>query len=227
MLTVTLPDISWLMWLVCLLAMVITTILVYLYYCGLWSSIMVSTSKTEYGPLTMAYKTIVGPYKNTGKFFTEIFCLLPDREQLGIYYDDPEEVQASQLRCAVGSVLAKGDAKPVPEEMEKMTRNGFKIVHLPKPSYVVTATFPFSNIMPNFLAVFVAIYNVYPSLRDYTSKRNLCAYPTMEVYTDCGIIFLMPLSRHDEFIVPEFKKEQISMATTDLENYGGSLDAEV
>merc|ERR1712096_602221 len=161
--------------------------------------------------------TAIGPYKDAGEIFTESFCLLPDREQLGIYYDDPEGMQASQLRCAVGPVLAKGNSKPVPEEMEKMVKNGFKIAHLPKPSYVVTASFPFTTT----LSIFLAIYKVYPRLRDYIAERNLCAYPAMEVYTDSAIIFMMPLSRQDEFFVSEFQEEEMSIATTDLESFSG------
>ena len=213
----SLPDLSLEMILVCLLLMLITTLLVYLSYSGLWSSVMVSTCETEYGPLTMAYKTAIGPYKNCGDIFTESFCLLPDREQIGIYYDDPEGMPASELRCAIGPVLAKGDEKPVSEEMEKMMKNGFKIVHLPKPSYVVMATFPFTTT----LSIFLAIYKVYPRLRDYISQRNLCAYPAMEIYTDSIITFVMPLSRQDEFFVSEFQEEEISIATTDMESFSG------
>ena len=217
MLSVSLSDISMEMIFVGLLIMLVTTTLGYTYYSGFWSSIKVSTSETEYGPLTLAYKTSVGPYKNAGEFFTESFCLLPDREQLGIYYDDPEGMQADQLRCAVGPVLAKGTEKPVPEEMEKMIKNGFKIAHFPKPSYVVTASFPFTTT----LSIFLAIYKVYPRLRDYIAQRNLCAYPAMEVYTDSSIIFMMPLSRQDEFFVSEFQEEEMSIATTDMGSFSG------
>ena len=199
----------------CVVVLLMLTMLIYVYYSGMWSSIIVSTSETEYGPMTMAYKTLVGPYKDAGEFFTESFCLLPDREQLGIYYDDPEGLPANQLRCAVGPVLAKGTEKPVPEEMEKMVKNGFKIVHLPKPSYVVTASFPFSTT----LSIFLAIYKVYPRLRDYIAERNLCAYPALELYTDSSIIFMMPLSKQEEFFVPEFQEEEMSVATTDLESF--------
>ena len=211
----SMSDISMEMVFVCLLFTLIITVLGYVSYSGIWSSIIVSTSETEYGPMTMAYKTTVGPYKDAGEFFTESFCLLPDREQLGIYYDDPEGMPANQLRCAVGPVLAKGTEKPVPAEMEKMVKNGFKIVHLPKPSYVVMASFPFSTT----LSIFLAIYKVYPRLRDYIAQRNLCAYPAMEIYTDNTIVFMMPLSRQDEFFVSEFQEEEMSVATTDLESF--------
>eukprot|EP00090_Calanus_glacialis_P005134 TRINITY_DN13948_c0_g1_i1.p1 TRINITY_DN13948_c0_g1~~TRINITY_DN13948_c0_g1_i1.p1 ORF type:complete len:290 (+),score=103.24 TRINITY_DN13948_c0_g1_i1:35-904(+) len=215
MFTDSLYDMPMETWFVCLLAMLITTLLGYVSYSGIWSSIFVSTTETEYGPITMAYKTSVGPYKNAGEFFTESFCLLPDREQLGIYYDDPEGIATDMLRCAVGPVLAKGEEKPVPEEMEKMIKNGFKIAHLPKPSYVVMASFPFTTTM----SIFLAIYKVYPRLRDYIAQRNLCAYPAMEIYTDSTIMFMMPLSRQDEFFVSEFQEEEMSIATTDMESF--------
>lgn len=198
--------------LVALIVTTVLTLLLYLCYSGLFTSITVSTLEPDTGPITLAYKTQTGPYKEAGDLFTESYCLLPDREQLGIYYDDPEAMPASELRCAVGPVLAKGDEEPVPEEMEKMRKNGFKIVHLPKPSYVVTASFPFTTTF----SIYLGIYRVYPRLRDYIAERKLCAYPALEMYNDSSIIFMMPLSRQDEFFVSEFQEDEMSIATTDV-----------
>jgi hypothetical protein len=195
------------------------TILLYLGYSGLFTPVSVSTLEPASGAITLAYKTFVGPYKDAGWMFTESYCLMPDRDQLGIYYDDPEGVPANELRCAVGPVLARGEEQALPEEMEKMRENGFKIVHLPKSSYVVTATFPFTTTF----SIYIAIYRVYPRLRDYIAERRLCAYPALELYTDSNIVFSMPLSRQDEFFVPEFQEDEVSIATTDL----GGKDGEV
>jgi len=106
--------------------------------------------------------------------------------------------------------LPKKKKKPVPEEMEKMRKNGFKIVHLPKPSYVVTASFPFTTT----ISIYLGIYRVYPRLRDYIAERKLCAYPALEMYNDANIMFMMPLSRQDEFFVSEFQEDEMSIATT-------------
>ena len=210
-----LADVPLETWFVVLAVTLFVTTFAYLVYSGILHTVMVSTSDTKYGPITFAYKTHTGPYKNVGEFFTESFCLVPEREQLGIYYDDPEGVSPDQLRAAVGPILAFGAEKADPGEMEKCVKEGFKITHLPKPSYVVTAKFPFRTT----LSIFIAIYKVYPKLRDYISQRNLCAYPAMEVYTDSEIIFLMPLSRQEEFFVSEFQEEEMSVATTDLESF--------
>jgi len=203
-------SLEWL--LVFLIISTLLTLLLYLSYSGLFTPITVSTLEPDTGPITLAYKTQTGPYKDAGDLFTESYCLLPDREQLGIYYDDPEAIPASDLRCAVGPVLAKGEEEPVPEEMEKMRKNGFKIVHLPKPSYVVTATFPFTTTF----SIYLGIYRIYPRLRDYIAERRLCAYPALELYTDSNIVFMMPLSRQDEFFVSEFQEDEMSIATTDV-----------
>jgi len=210
-----LNDISLELWIFILFILLILTLLVYVAYSGMWTSIEVSTSEPSYGPISIAYKTSVGPYKAAGEIFTESFCLLPDKEQLGLYYDDPEGTPPDQLRCAVGPILAKGGEKPKTEDMEKMLKNGFKIAHFPKPSYVVTATFPFATT----LSIFLAIYRVYPKLRDYIAQRNLCAYPAIEIYKDSDILFIMPLSKQDEFFVSEFQEEEISIATTDVESF--------
>lgn len=208
---VTMEDLSLEWVLVILIITTLLTLLLYLGYSGLFTSITVSTTEPDTGPMTLAYKTMTGPYKDAGELFTESYCLLPHREQLGIYYDDPEAVPSSELRCAVGPVLAKGEEEePVPEEMEKMRKNGFKIVHLPKPSYVVTASFPFTTT----ISIYLGIYRVYPRLRDYIAERKLCAYPALEMYNDANIMFMMPLSRQDEFFVSEFQEDEMSIATT-------------
>ena len=195
-----------------LLLCLLLTIFLYLAFSGLFTPITVSTLEPDTGPITLAYKTLVGPYKEAGELYTESYCLLPHRKQLGIYYDDPEGTPPAELRCAVGPVLAQGGEAPVKEEMEKMKENGFRIVHLPDPSFVVSATFPFATTF----SIYIAIYRVYPQLRDYIAERRLCAYPAMELYSDSSIVFMMPLSRQDEFFVAEFQEDQVSIATTDI-----------
>ena len=195
-----------------LLFCLLLTIFVYFAFSGLFTPITVSTLEPDTGPITLAYKTLVGPYKEAGELYTESYCLLPHRRQLGIYYDDPEGTPPAELRCAVGPVLAQGGEVPVTEEMEKMRENGFRIVHLPDPSYVVTASFPFATTF----SIYLAIYRVYPKLRDYIAERRLCAYPALELYSDSSIVFMMPLSRQDEFFVAEFQEDEVSIATTDM-----------
>jgi len=188
------------------------TVFWYLVVSGLLARVNINTSETKYGPMVIAYKTRVGPYKNAGELFTDSYCLLPNREQIGLYYDDPEAVPASELRYAVGPILSNGEELPKKEEMELMRSHGFKIFHIPRANFVVSAVFPFRTT----LSIFIAIFRVYPKLRKYIAQRNLCAYPAIEIYTDRDIWFIMPLSKQEEYFVQEFQEEDVSVATTDV-----------
>jgi len=192
----------------------------YLGVSGLFSSIVIRTAETKYGPMVIAYKTITGPYNQVGALYTDSYCLLPKREQIGIYYDDPNAVSPKELRCAVGPILSNGDEQPVKEEMELMRSHGWKIFHIPKPSYTVTTTFPFRTTF----SIFIAIYRVYPRLGKYIAEHSLCAYPAIEVYTDNEITFIMPLSRQEDFYVSEFQEESISVATTEMGSVMGDKE---
>jgi len=196
------------------------TVLLYLGVSGLFSSIVIRTAETKYGPMVIAYKTITGPYNQVGALYTDSYCLLPKREQIGIYYDDPNAVGPQELRCAVGPILSNGEETPVKEEMELMRSHGWKIFHIPKPSYTVTTTFPFRTTF----SIFIAIYRVYPRLGKYIAEHSLCAYPAIEVYTDNEITFIMPLSRQEDFYVSEFQEESISVATTEMGSVMGDKE---
>ena len=43
--------------------------------------------------MVVAYKTSIGPYKKAADLYTESWSLLPTREQIGLYYDDPQVFQ--------------------------------------------------------------------------------------------------------------------------------------
>ncbi len=121
---------------------------------------------------------------------------------LAIYQISVQAIPETDLRFAVGPILSTGPESPaLPSEMEIMTSHGFRIAHLPKPTYVVSALFPFRTT----LSINIAIFRVYPKMRQYITQRNLCAYPALEIYRDDTIEFFMPLSRQDEFFVQEFQ----------------------
>jgi len=204
--------------LIFLVVSLVLTLLLYLIVSGLFAKIEIKTGESKYGPMVIAYKTQVGPYKQAGQLFTDSYCLLPHRVQIGIYYDDPEAVPENELRFAVGPVLSSSeDETPNKEEMDLMVSHGFRIFHVPKPNFVVTTEFPFRTTV----SIYLGIFRVYPKLRKYISERNLCAYPAIEVYADQEIVFIMPLSRQEEFFVPEFQEEQVSVATTDIGSTAG------
>lgn len=193
-------------------ALLIFTLILFLVVAGVFTHIEIKTQESTLGPMVMAYKTNVGSYKVAGDLFTESWSLLPHREQIGLYYDDPENVPENELRAAVGPILGKGEQKPVKDEMDLMMKHGYKIFHLPDPGFVVNTVFPYRTTI-SFL---IAIWRVYPKLKKYITEKSLCAYPAIEVYGEKDIVFMMPLSHQEEFFVSEFQEEQESVATTDM-----------
>ena len=188
----------------------------YVIQSGLFATIDVKTVEPKTGPMVVAYKTGKGPYKGCGDLFTEIYSLIMNRDLIGIYYDDPEAVPPPDLRYAVGVILAEGsDQEPDQSELDACLSNGYKVVHFPKPNHVVLAEFPFKNT----LSIYMGIFRVYPKLKEYIASRSLCAYPALEIYAANKIKFIMPLSKQEEFFVPEFCEEQVSIATTEFSNH--------
>ena len=121
--------------------------------------------------------------------FTNAFCLSPNRRTMGIYYDDPDTVAENDLRFAVGSILAEGaDATPDHAELSKYLSDGFKLKHFPKPEFAVVATFPFRTT----LSIYLAIWKVYPKLKEFIASKGLCAYPCLEIY-DSNVIHVSTL----------------------------------
>merc|ERR1712243_276000 len=90
--------------------------------------------------------------------------------------------------------------------------NGYKVAVLSKQQFAVVSSFP----LKTGLSLYVAIFRVYPRLRQYIADMGLCAYPAIEIADRRTMHFMMPLSRQEEFFVPEFCEEQISIATTEM-----------
>jgi len=222
-------GISPFMVLIGLLLALVVALLFYLFQSGVFRNITVETKAGPYGEMTVAYKTGKGPYKNTAKVHSEILSLLGEEDDggkvdydkclphVGIYYDDPESVPEEDLRYAVGAVLAVTHTQDLdPLKMELLLENGYKVAVLPKQQFAVVSSFP----LRTALSLYVAIFRVYPRLRHYIAEMGLCAYPAIEITDKRTMHFMMPLSRQEEFFVPEFCEEQISIATTEMSTAG-------
>nr|ACO12595.1 Testis-expressed sequence 264 protein precursor [Lepeophtheirus salmonis] len=204
-----------------LLLACLVALYLYAVYSGLSHRIAVGTKEPDvFGEkgLVVAYKTGKGPFKECGSLFSEAYSLLPTNNTIGLYYDDPESVPSNETRYAVGSILSQSrDGGIKNDELQTMIRNGYKIAHFPKPTYAVMTTFPFRTT----LSIYLAVYRVYPLLKKYITSKGLCAYPAIEIYSD-EIKFVMPLSRQDEFFVPEFSEEELSIATSEVSSFADS-----
>jgi len=176
-------------------------------YSGLLSPIDVGTRRPPFGILNIAYKFARGPYKNAGHLFTEAHSLIPELKTIGIYYDDPQQVDPSDLRYCVGVVLPDDEAISE-EHMKTLSQQGFKKISFPAVEHAVIAKFPFNNT----ISIFIGVARVYPRLAEYIQAEKLCAHPMVEIYDHNQIIFMAPLSRQDEFYVEETQEPEMSSA---------------
>ncbi|KAH9512464.1 hypothetical protein Btru_038480 [Bulinus truncatus] len=183
-----------------LLALIGLTLFVLLVQSGIFTSVdEVKTGKPPVGQIILAYKFNRGPYNQAGQLFTEASIIAPRNKKIGIYYDDPNKVESSQLRYAVGSVLSEGSDEVNTEILTEFIENGFKIIHLPKVTYAVSTKFPHITT----LSILIAVHKAYPRLQAYVEECKLCAYPFLEYYDGSNIHFWAPLSKQEEFFVPE------------------------
>ncbi|KAK9406308.1 putative testis protein [Crotalus adamanteus] len=168
--------------------------------CGL--EVIVNAGLPPIGNITVAYKFQVGPYGDSGRFFTDSCSVSPRLSSIAIYYDNPHTVDPEKCRYAVGSVLSEGEDKPSEEAIRMFLKYGFKIINFPAPSHVVLATFPYTT--P--LSIHLAVNRVHSSLDVYIKERKLCAHPRLEIYKGDKIYFICPLARQGDFYVPEMKE---------------------
>ena len=76
--------------------------------------------------------------------------------------------------------LLVDDDIPDPDDVHKMMDAGYKLAFFPKPKYCVYVSFPFKTA----LSIYIAIFRVYPKLKDYIFSKGLCAYPAIEMYSN-------------------------------------------
>ncbi|XP_037070772.1 testis-expressed protein 264-like [Pollicipes pollicipes] len=191
--------------LVCIVlaVLILLTLLVFLGHLGLFSEVDVKSGTPPFRELTICYKFNRGPYKGCGHFFTEIYSIAPELKTIGFYYDDPERVNAYELRYAVGAILSDG-IKPEPEGVrQRVARYGFKVATFPAIEHAVLASFPYKAT----LSIVLAIWKVYPALKEYIKRSSLCAWPMIELYDADEIRFVAPLTQQEDFLVPEATEE--------------------
>ncbi|XP_020854716.1 testis-expressed protein 264 isoform X2 [Phascolarctos cinereus] len=191
------------------------TLLGFAVYSGLLEDVVVSAGSPPIRNITLAYKFHVGPYKESGRLFTESCSISPRLSSIGVYYDNPYTVPPEKCRYAVGSILSEGEESPSPELIRLYQKFGFKIFSFPAPSHVVTAVFPYTT----SLSIHLAAHRVHPALDTYIKERKLCAHPRLEIYQQDQIHFVCPLARQGDFYVPEVKEmERKSRAAAEADD---------
>ncbi|XP_018542232.1 testis-expressed protein 264 [Lates calcarifer] len=175
---------------------------VYVLYSGLRTDITVLTGSPPIRKITFAYKFKQGPYRNCGQLFQESHSIGPTLSLIGVFYDNPNKVSASQCSYAVGSILSEGENEADEELIRRYETSGFNVFSFPEVTHVVTTSFPYRTI----LSVFLRLWRVYPRIQRYIVEKRLCAHPFLEIYREGQIQFMAPLARQDDFYVPEVRQ---------------------
>ena len=162
--------------LIVLAILIIALVAFYTYYGG-FKKIDVSVSKS--GGEVLIYEKIQGDYKQSGVIMDKIYYALLNEDNIetfkgfGIYYDNPQKVETSELRSEAGCVLEKKDIEKLP-----VLENKYSIRTFPEKEYIITE-FPYKG----KASIFFGIMKVYPALNKFVAlngyKENT---PVMELY---------------------------------------------
>ena len=71
---------------------IVIAAMAYLYYCGLFYRVEISTGAPFIQKATVMYKFEQGPYENSGRLYSSISKLAPKAKCIGLYYDNPDNV---------------------------------------------------------------------------------------------------------------------------------------
>lgn len=82
-------------YLIFLLILLFVSVCYFLVHSGLLAPVEIRAQRPPFGTLHVAYKFARGPYKNAGHLFTEAHSLVPELRTIGIYYDDPQQVNTA------------------------------------------------------------------------------------------------------------------------------------
>jgi DNA gyrase inhibitor GyrI len=161
--------------LIIIVSIIVLLVVVYAWYGGFKS---VTCQVEARGGETMVYKDITGPYKQSGVVMDEVYKTLLENgietyKGVGVYYDNPQKVEAAKLRSEAGCIIEDIDLDKL-----AVIDGVFKTKVLPQKKYVVTE-FPYKNKM----SVLFSILKVYPALAKYSRDQGIPEEgAVMEIY---------------------------------------------
>ena len=161
--------------LLCVAVLVVLLTVGYAYFGGFKTIIF---KEEIQGGETIVYEEMIGDYSQTPKVQDKIYhALLTDEKiettkGIGIYYDNPKQVEKSKMRSEIGCIVEGLDSTAIAKLSEK-----YKVKTLPKSKCIVTE-FPHKGMM----SVFVGIMKVYPAFEKYCKQNGAGNNPMLEIY---------------------------------------------
>ena len=157
-----------------LAAFVIVLLGLFVFYGGCYK---ITIQNINTGGETLIYEAVTGPYSQSFKVSDKIHNDLLDSKIettkcLGIYYDNPKNVDKDKLRSEIGCIVENVDS----ETIEKL-KTKYSVKILPNENYIV-AEFPYKG----SLSILMGIKKVYPAIEKYSKENNYADAPIMEIY---------------------------------------------
>jgi len=197
---------NWFTLLVLLLVTIVLGLSLYLYVSGAFRTVAVRTGAPCFGTIYIAYKFYQSSYDQVKGAINEIksIATASDAKIIGIYYDNPMQVEPGKQRFLVGIVLNDDNLNIDTKMKRKFANKGFKTEWLPAISHSILVEFPWSTPF----SVFLAIWKVYPAIENFIKENKLCAHPYIEFYDREMMQFIVPLSKQERFYVPDYTSLQ-------------------
>jgi hypothetical protein len=151
--------------LIVLASLTVALIVCYVFYGG-FKKIDVSVSIS--GGEVLIYEKIQGDYKQSAVIMDKIYNALLNEDKIetykgfGIYYDNPQKVEKSELRSDVGCIIEEKDIYKLP-----VLETKYAIQTFPEKKYIQTE-FPYKG----KISIFLGIMKVYPALNKYAIQNG-------------------------------------------------------
>ncbi|BES88750.1 testis expressed 264 [Nesidiocoris tenuis] len=184
------------------LVMVAQTVAAILTCLAVWYVYHLMTVVPQMGPLPFGDLLIAYKYGYLGRTpchrLGYIRNCFPWKNLVKFCYSGPK---TNRVEFAHGAILTDAVS---PDLLARLSELGVSIHKTPPISHALYVSYPVVRWLP--FTSFFAIRLAYPKLDAYIQKYNLCAYPVMEIYTWTTATILMPLTKQDEFVVPEAER---------------------
>lgn len=162
--------------LVVLLVFIAIIIGIYAYFGGFNK---IEFKEVEIGEEVVVYREMIGSYNKSGDLM-KLVCEELEKDYgvdasigIGIYYDNPDMVEAEKLRSEIGSIIITDDNNKI-EELKKV----FSVKTLPKQEYL-SVELP----LKGFFSIMIGAFKVYPQIEEYLNENGYSnKVPIMEIY---------------------------------------------
>uniref|UniRef100_A0A914CZK3 GyrI-like small molecule binding domain-containing protein n=1 Tax=Acrobeloides nanus TaxID=290746 RepID=A0A914CZK3_9BILA len=179
----------------------------------IFKRVQVSIVENPFGQakkLTIYYKHVVGPYKNVGKYFDELYSILTKSvTTMGIYYNDPDVTKPEKCQCAIACIYSIGDQIQFDSKVvEKLIQHGYKKKIIPCFERAVHTRTKYNTVF----CILRLIWFSFPAIKRFVKKNNIQVSLAMEINTiEPGNFFIdvyMPISDSSGYYVDEYEEAE-------------------